>query len=317
MALGLLSELFVACSSDSKPFGEIIAESNKISINSSERHLSFDIERRANVHVNASKNMGWYATTNGNDWISLNNNNLYYDGYGSATLIVSVNEDNPSEQKRTATINIYSQRFNSQESITVEQAGGYISAPNSLTFTAMSMEHTLTVNSNVSWELSLPYSSFLQSASPQTGSPGKTTITLISKSNTKAQEDEEKITIRPNNSKSTVSPQIIQIKREKVTLDVTQNKTSLEKSGGTFTVDITSNSEWRITNLNSWLKPNVNSGTGNKLVTFTVGTNSGTARNCTFTILAGEVQKQLSIRQKGMPTPDENDNTTPRYIKKL
>ena len=316
IAIGLLGELLVACSGESAPYGEIIADEYQITINGSDQHLTFDTERSATVRVNAHSGMSWNAQTDDN-WVNLNGDNSYYYGYGSDNLIISIDGDNPREEKRSSTIHLYSDRFNRELDITVEQAGGYINAPENVEFSAMSEEKTINVVSNVSWTLSTAYSSFLESVTPKTGFPGTTTIKLTSKTNTREQDDFENITISPNNidGKSYVSSQTIQLKREKVTLDYEIDGViyDIPKSGGSFNLIIKSNSNWNITNLDYWLKPSKRSGSKDETITFTVDANNGIFRFITFCVESGQATRYIWISQEGMPTPSEDDNPTPQY----
>jgi len=306
--------MLAACSGDSTPYGESKIEEFQVEVEQSSRHLTFDTERDATVYVNAGADVSWRAHTN-STWVAIGDGKeSYYSGRGAANLLISVLSDNPDKSRRTAVVHIESYRFNRYIDIEVEQEGGYITAPESVAFPAIGNTQSITVTSNVSWTLSTANSTFLQSATPREGKPGTTTISLTSKSNTKALDNEEYLWIEPVSSN--VNATGIRLLREKVLLDAEIDNTWLSRSGGTFNLNIRSNSNWEITDYDSWLHPDVRSGIKDKTVKFTVYSNSGLYRNCTFCVKSGEVQVWVWVGQEGMPTPEEGDNVTPRYNRK-
>ena len=308
----MLVVLLTACSSDAAPYGESVADDYQISVNEQDRHLTFDMERSATVHVNANGGINWVVASKP-DWISVGNAG---QGKGSQDLTINAIKDNPSKDKRTGTITLRSTRFSQETSITVEQAGGYIKATDKVEFPAMSDTRTITVTSNVSWRIVTESGSFLASVSPQSGSPGTTTVTLKSMNNRNEIDNVEYITIRPSvsdSAQSSIPAASVQLKREKVVLEVTQSDYGFPQQGGTLTLTVTSNSEWEIKDVPSWMTASTKSGKGNQTVTVQIKSNNDVYRYGTFYFKSGEVEAYAWVGQEGMPTPSEDDNPTPRY----
>lgn len=314
-AIALLGGLMAACSSDSAPYGETVADEYQITVNEQDRHLTFDMERSATVHVNANGGISWTVASKP-DWISVGNSG---HGTGSQSLTVNVTKDNSSENKRTGTITLRSTRFNHETSIVVEQAGGYIHATDEVSFPAMSDTRQITVTSNVSWRIVTGSGSFLSSVSPQSGSPGTTTVSLTSMNNRNEVDDLEYLTIKPNLSDSaysTIPAASVKMTREKVVLEVTNDDYWFPQSGGTLTLTVKSNSEWEIKNLPNWITTSTKYGKGNQTVTMQIKANTDVTRYGTFYFKSGEVESYVWFSQDGLPTPSEDDNPTPRYSRK-
>lgn len=310
VATGLLGVLLTACSSDAAPYGETIADDYKISVSGQDQHLTFDMERSATIHVNVNNMMNWSVASKPS-WISVE-----YPGHES--LVVNVTGDNPSKDKRTGTIVLGTNRFGHEASIVVEQAGGYINATDQVEFPAMSDTKSISVTSNVSWKITLADSTFLTAVNPKNGKPGTTTVTLTSKNNSKGYDVVEYLKIEPDpsdNVSSSVPVKSVQMTHEKVTVKTILDNSYLPQSGGTVNLTVESNSEWVIYGLENWLTVSPKTGTKNRNVTISAGRNTGVFRWCIFYVTSGSVVESVWICQEGMPTPEEEDNTTPRYSK--
>lgn len=306
-----VATLLIACSDDVAPFGEKNAQNSQLGID--KEKVTFDMNRSATVKVTATTGLNWEVLWSVG-WINVSRTN----GNGSSDITISTNDDNPDTTPRTSYVTIASKRYGLKKTIAVEQKGGYIEVSSPvINFPAISDRQTITVRSNVSWSL-IPgddFTSVIESISPLEGTPGATTITLKSRNSTKAQYDGSWFQIIPNGW-SNIPYRGVTVSREGVTLEATivNNNVLFTQSGGSFTLNVKSNSEWKISSLASWLKPSITRGTKNQTVNFTVESNGLNGyRQCTFCVEAGEVKTWLKIGQDGSPVPYEDDNATPRY----
>lgn len=315
--VGLLGVSLIACSDDAIPYGEAIVDDYKISVSEQDQHLTFDMERSSTVHISAKNGIGWYVDSKP-DWVSFGdseNDNMV----GAKTLTVNVIEDNWSKDSRTDYIRLRTFRFGHEATISVEQTGGYINAPDSVNFAAMSETKSIIVTSNVRWMITTESrASLLSSVSPTYGERGTYTVSLTSKNNTKAQDIVEHLMIKPYQSASSIPSKNIQLKYEKVNLfaTLTPNPYTFPQTGGTVSLKVESNFEWSIDYLDSWLTANPKTGKYNQTVTLKAGKNSGLDRECTFRIKSGDVTKWVTVGQKGLPIPGEDDNPQPQYSRR-
>lgn len=309
----IISALFLVCvvtltaCTDVEPYGEKWIEESQLS--AGESALSFDLNRSATVSVNDPKSMGWEARTS-NSWIRINNER----GYGSGSFSVSITEDNPDSTPRTGTIELVSLRNHQTSSIRVEQAGSIIDAPSSIVFSAMGESKSFTVNSNINWLINIDTLSWISDCSVRQGGAGATTITLTSRDNLDETETQGAITIRGEKS---LVYKVVSLKREAVTL-------SAEDFTGWFgydekdahTLNIKSNSAWKISEYSPWLKFSRYAGTKDYTITVSVQPNTGRERYGYFYINSGNVYRYVWVGQEGVPMPNENDNTTPKTSRK-
>lgn len=88
-----------------------------------------------------------------------------------------------------------------------------------------------------------------------------------------------------------------------VNIDINEYKASAE--GGSFEINVTSNSDWTVTSSDSWLKPDPTSGNGNAKVTVTF--DAGKDRSATLTFQAGVSEAVCTVTQretKNMTIPE-------------
>lgn len=88
-----------------------------------------------------------------------------------------------------------------------------------------------------------------------------------------------------------------------VNIDINEYKASAE--GGSFEINVTSNSDWTVTSSDSWLKPEPVSGNGNAKVTVTF--DAGKDRSATLTFKAGVSEAVCTVTQretKNMTIPE-------------
>jgi len=90
--------------------------------------------------------------------------------------------------------------------------------------------------------------------------------------------------------------------------EVIANPTSVsfDTAGGTQSISVTSNTGWIVSGAPDWLTVFPTQGTKNGSITLTAKSNSGSARNCTLYVQAGEATTTISVNQSGQditPTP--------------
>lgn len=299
----LIAAVFTACSGGD-PFGELWFEDAQISVEEGQRTLSFDTQRSASVLVSDPKSIGWQATTR-DSWIKISNSS----GTGNGSFSIEITQNNPESTVRRGTVEVRSLRSDRSTTISVEQAGSFITAPESVNFTAMSERKSITITSNVSWKM-VKSPQWLSNDSTLRGNAGSTTFTLVSKDNTEETGNDDIITLQADNSNVTANIRVI---REAVALTYQDFNGWFKYSGNeAHSLTIVSNSAWRITDAPSWLTFSQKSGTKNKTITVTAGANNGDYRDASFYVQSGNVKIYVWAGQEGKPTPDEGDNTTPQ-----
>lgn len=303
----LIAAVFTACSGGD-PFGELWFEDAQISVEEGQRTLSFDTQRSASVSVSDPKSIGWQATTR-DSWIKISNSS----GTGNGSFSIEITQNNPESTVRRGTVEVRSLRSDRSTTINVEQAGSFITAPESVNFTAMSERKSVTVTSNVSWRM-IKSPQWLSNDSTLRGNAGSTTFTLVSKDNTEETGDDDIITLQADNSNVKTN---IRVTREAVIVICKDyNGWYVYSDNNPHSLIIESNSAWKITNAPSWLTFSQKSGTKNKTITVTASVNDGDYRWCTFYIQSGNVSCSVWAAQEGRPKPDEGDNTTPQTSRK-
>ena len=302
--LALLIAVSLAACSGGDPFGELWLEDAQLSVEEGQRTLSFDVNRKASVTVNDPKSIGWQATTR-DSWIKIVNGS----GTGNGSFSVEITGNNPGATTRKGTIEVKSLRSDKSTTVNIEQAGSFITAPESVNFSAMSESKSITITSNVSWKM-VKSTAWLSNDSTLKGNAGSTTLTLVSKDNTEETGNDDIITLQADNSNVTANIRVI---REAVALTYQDFNGWFKYSGNeAHSLTIVSNSAWRITDAPSWLTFSQKSGTKNETITVTAGANNGDYRDASFYVQSGNVKIYVWAAQEGKPTPDEGDNTTPQ-----
>lgn len=75
------------------------------------------------------------------------------------------------------------------------------------------------------------------------------------------------------------------------------NYTETSGNGGSFTLTITSNTAWTISDNATWVTIGSPSGSGNASRTVSIGTNLGSFRSATITVTTGDVTRTCSVAQ--------------------
>lgn len=153
----------------------------------------------------------------------------------------------------------------------------------------------IVVTSDRDWEVQRASSDFYTVTRKGDG------ITVVVKANTSTEKRSDYFYVKTKDGskqqKVTVKCEGVSIKAEAATLSVSQDYLSFEASGGTNTIQVTSNSEWSISvGVSSWGHLTRN---GNILILQVDANNKADARNDYFTLQAGDKTKKINIHQEG------------------
>lgn len=162
-----------------------------------------------------------------------------------------------------------------------------------------SLEKSISVTSNVDWTVSCPDS--WVTISPTSGS-GNGSIKISVTENKSFQERSSTVTVKAGDKVATVK-----VSQLSLTPSISINPTEVEidAAGGTFSIDVTSNSPWTVTvpAEGAWAVPDVTSGEGSKKVTFTFAENTEFAsRSVDITFTAQDKSAVVKVSQSA-PAP--------------
>ena len=92
---------------------------------------------------------------------------------------------------------------------------------------------------------------------------------------------------------------------------------SISNAGGSYSIEITANCSWSVSNDASWLTVNTTSGSNSQTITVSATKNRNTSERSTVLIISGGdvAQKRISVSQErseaGSLIPEPDDNTPP------
>lgn len=92
---------------------------------------------------------------------------------------------------------------------------------------------------------------------------------------------------------------------------------SISNAGGSYSIEITANCSWSVSNDASWLTVNTTSGSNSQTITVSATKNRNTSERSTVLIISGSdvAQKRISVSQErseaGSLIPEPDDNTPP------
>lgn len=232
-------------------------------------NTSLSLEADANSMATFTINSNVYWSISGlESWLSADNT----EGNGDASITLTA-EENTSSEPRNATLTIAGTNL-SDKTVSVTQNG----IPLILTVSASSLTldreansmATFTINSNVNWSIS-GLESWL--SLDITEGSGDATLTLTAEENTLSASRNATLTI----SGTGVSDRFVTITQfgMDVLLSVSDTTLTLEaEANSTETFFITSNTDWTISGLDSWLSANNTEGSGNATITLTAEENT-------------------------------------------
>ncbi|MCB1229279.1 MAG: hypothetical protein KDN19_03380 [Verrucomicrobiae bacterium] len=216
--------------------------------------------------ISVVSNTSW-SVTESLDWVSVSPTS----GSGNALLTVTVSA-NPDTTQRNGDIDIGGQTH----SLTQQAAPPTTSiAPTSKTVSTAAQSYDITVTSNTSWSVSESLS--WASVSPTSGT-GNDTVTVSVTENT---------IVASRNGNLDIGGQTHSLTQQGVppvtTIDPTTK--NVDETAQTYTIDVTSNTSWTVSESLAWASVSPTSGTGNDTLTVTIAENTSTSsRNGTLTI---------------------------------
>ncbi|MCX6147620.1 MAG: BACON domain-containing carbohydrate-binding protein [Candidatus Kapabacteria bacterium] len=252
--------------------------------------ISIGASESSSKSFELSSNTNWTITSS-QSWINSSNT----IGNGSSTITLTAKE-NTSLSTRQANI-IASANGVSSQTISVTQDGALpilSVSTNSLTLASKANStKSFDILSNTSWTIS---SNQAWLNTNKTSGQLNSTITLTAQENTNLSSRSATVTISSN----TLS-QIVSVTQDGVAPNLSVSPSTItldwkDKSTGIF--DVISNTSWTITNNNTWLSIDKNSGKDNDRITLTAQENSTSiSRSGLISISSGTINKTVFVLQ--------------------
>lgn len=253
--------------------------------------------------VNVTSNVNWEVSDNLPSW--LHSNVKSGSDNGAITFTVAPNNTATS---RTESVKIFTLVGGTEVSKTItfqQQSMGLTVSPESyLNISDNGDVLTLTVASNVSWQISGGIPSWLH-ADTQMGI-GNAIVSFTVDSNNTFLERNARVTLTTLTGTTVISREVTFTQKAKQPyLTVSQSSfNNVSAFGKRINVDVSSNTAWEVINSNSWIQVSPANGSGNQTLRLTVSRNRLAARTGTVTIRTingGEtVTKTVAITQKGL-----------------
>jgi hypothetical protein len=259
-------------------------------------------ENAINISANASNTASFSVLSNVISW-SISSSQPWLtpgvtNGSGNQVITLAVTA-NPSVTSRTAAVTVSAAGFLDQ-TVAVIQAGATptlaISAQSLSLIAAPTGPSSVSITSNTSWSV-VSSQSWLTTTNSGTENQ---ILSISATANTLASPRSATLTVSANG----LSSQIIIVTQAGAPATLTTSVTSLtvEASGGTPSVNITSNTSWSVASSQPWLTSSPMSGTGNITLTLTAVANSLTdSRTATITLSAnGATNQTVVVLQRGI-----------------
>ncbi|MEZ0609888.1 BACON domain-containing protein [Fibrella sp. WM1] len=221
-------------------------------------------------------------------------------GTGGNQTVTLTAAANTSISSRTAVVTVSSSGLPDQV-IQVVQAGA---APTldvsalTLDFTSAGGTNSLAVTSNTSWSVISAASWLTVSLLAGTGNQP---VSVTAEANTLASPRSATLLVQSNGLSQRVV--IVSQAAAPTSLAVSATSFTVNASGGSATVALTSNANWTVTGLPTWLTANPVSGNGNASIALTATDNSSTdSRTASFSITASGTSAQVvTLTQRATP----------------
>ena len=251
-------------------------------------------------------------------------------GSGNGTLVIT-SDENTGLSERKATITLTSDGGLKQK-ITIRQTSGDPAmnvSKDKYTFDAIPTEsQQLTITSNTNWTIQVPSGVDWLHLSKTSGANSDAIDISVDEIQTDADRSATFTILYGSN---TAEIEVNQKGKANIELTVSPNELPyFAATGGTQTIQITSNAAWRAfipSSAQSWLRvePSEGVGNGEVRVTVTENTNSQRERLSLVIIIAGSqspkqgdvlVQQYASEEENNQREPDEDDNRDPTLSRK-
>ena len=244
--------------------------------------------------VNVTSNIDWdVEVVGGGDWLSVSP----LEGKGDGSFTVSTKENaNPCPREATITVS----GSGLTQTIKVRQEGnGYLTVDRTnLRYNPAGGSMTVNVTSNIDWDVEVVGGGDWLSVSPLSGK-GDGSFTVSTKENANPCPREAIIIIN-----GSCLSQTIEVYQEG-TANLTVDRTNLRynPSGGSMTVNVTSNIDWdvEVVGGGDWLSVSPFKGNGDVSLTVTATENSNPCpRTATITVSGGGLTQTIEVYQEGV-----------------
>lgn len=234
-----------------------------------------------------NSNLSWNVTSQPS-WLTVSP----ASGTNDATISLSVEDNELIEEPRTGTLVIKGADQTLNINVTQEPPPILTVSPTSYNFPYDGGSKVILVNSNLSYTISKNKSWISISKSGDTGS-GSFTISCIKNPTTSIQSGT--VTVTGGGISRTIT-----VTQTGPSLSISPTSLSYATSGGTKTVAVTSNTNWTISDNQSWISTSITSGSDNNSFNITLTNNStGAIRTGTVTVSGGGLSRTVSISQSG------------------
>ena len=264
--------------------------------------ITFDNNSQRTATIDVLSNTAWTATTDV-DWIS---NIRPSTGTGDETISFYVSK-NTSYEDRSASIRVRAIDGSVEQLVTITQPSiKYINiTPSNVTTNGTGITNTtvFTVSANTSWTASTDADWITLT---QTTGSGVAGIVAIYPANDSSEDRVAHITVTNGNITGTA-----QLKQKRIVhTSISPTVLTFNVTGGSQTVTVTSDGNWTVSSIASWITASTTAGTGNGTVTFTVG-NTSAERSDSITIGGNTLQIRqttLDVYPEGISFEKEGGN---------
>ena len=229
-------------------------------------------------------NTKWTVSSN-ETWLTVSS----ASGANNSTVTVTT-AANSSTNNRTGTITVSGGAITRTISVTQAEAPEFFTViETSLSFPATAERRTITIASNINWVVSC--NETWLTVSPASGS-NKGTVTVTAAENTSI---ERWATITVIGGEITKTIRVTQL-GTRLSLSTSSMSFSPSEEQKTFT--ISSNTNWEVSNNETWLTVSPASGSSDGTITVTAAKNASTSqRTATITVSGGDITRTISVTQ--------------------
>jgi hypothetical protein len=241
------------------------------------------------VSISVSSNVDWSVSDN-RSWLSVSPGS----GSGNNSFRISC-QSNSSSSNRSGTVTVSGGGISRQVQISQEGIELIVS-PGSITCDSSNDSKSISVDSNISWNVS-DNNSWL-SVSPSSGSNDRD-IQVYCSENTSTNERYGTVTV----TGSGVSRQVNVTQRgAPKKLDLSTTSITCDSSNDSKSISVDSNISWNVSDNNSWLSVSPTSGSNNGNVQVYCSENTSTnVRSGTVTVSGSSMSKSVQVSQRGAP----------------
>ena len=170
-------------------------------------------------------------------------------------------------------------------------------APPSPSVTAGGSSQIETVTSNTSWSVSIPSDGSWLTSDKSSGS-GNGSFTLSAAANTTGSQRQVTVTVKTTSGSPQVVKTVMVTQPAQIVLTVAPASPTVTAGGSSQVETVTSNVDWTVSGLPTWLSSNVLKGTGNGSFTLTATANTTTSlRTATLTVSGGGLSRTVTVTQ--------------------